>query len=63
MLWKNRLNNIAVKIIDMTGRDGSGLMIRLLPCIDLWFNDGVVIGISWLAWGVEIWFTDVSDLV
>jgi hypothetical protein len=63
MLWKSKSNKVAVKVIDMTGSDGSGLMIRLLPCVDLWFNEGVVIGISWLSWGFEFWFTDVRDLV
>jgi hypothetical protein len=62
MIWKNKTNKVAIKTIDMTGKDGNGLMIRFIPCIDTWLDDGLVIGISWLAWGIEFWFTDVSDL-
>ena len=47
----------------MTGKDGNGLMVRFIPCIDVWFDDGVVIGLSWFAWGIEFWFTNVSELV
>lgn len=63
MIWKNKTNTIAIKTVDMTGKDGSVLMVRIIPCIDIWLNDGVVIGISWLAWGVEFWFIDVSDII
>jgi len=62
MIWKNNKNTFAVKVIDMTGKDGSGLMLRITPCIDIWFDDGFVLGIGWLCYGLEFWFTDVSDL-
>lgn len=64
MIWKNKKNTFAVKTINMTGFDnGYGLMIRLLPCLDIWFESAVVIGVSWLSWGFEFWFGDITDLI
>ena len=62
MIWKNKKKTFAIKTEDMTGKNGCRVMIRLLPCFDLWFDEGIVIGLSWLSWEIQFWFMDVGEL-
>lgn len=64
LLWKNKSKSFAIKYINMTGlTDNNGTTIKMIPSLDFWFNEGVVIGIYWLCWGIEVWKRDVTDLV
>lgn len=60
MLFKRK--NFAVKTESLLTED-AGKMIRLLPCIDVWWNDAVCISFSWLFGSVSFWFGDAKDLL
>ncbi len=62
MTLKNKKNTFAVKIENLLKGD-YGKMIRFLPCVDIWWDENISIGISWLSFSIEFWFGDVSELL
>jgi len=58
-------NRFKIVYTNMFTPKENGIMIRFLPCIDLWCSKGendycACIGLSWLSFEMAFWFGDVQ---
>lgn len=61
MIWKNKKETFAVRCDNMM-KGECGKMVRILPCVDFWWDETLCIGISWIFVSFEFWFGDMSEL-